>query len=205
MPNPRLTQLADALRRRQLVRFSRRFEPTSIRGYVLDVGPQFFLLALVSDRIWLDGFECFRLSDVREMRVDPYTQFAEAALKKRGERLPTKPRVRIKSTEKLLLSAGRLFPLVTIHRETKDPDVCWIGRVLVVERGLVSLREIRPDATWEDSPNEFRLSEITRVNFGGDYENALHLVGGEPMLTSPSMLKPTSRSRPTRRSSASSR
>lgn len=31
---------------------------------------------------------------------------------------------------------------------------------------------------WEDTPQEYRIKEITRVNFGGDYENALYLVGG---------------------------
>lgn len=178
MTKSRLSQFADALRERRFVRFSRRFEQSPVRGYVLDIGPKFFLLALVSDRIWFDGFEGFRISDVREMRTDPYARFAEVALRKRGERLPKKPRVGIASTEKLLLSAGHAFPLVTIHREEVDPDVCWIGRVLGVERGRVLLREIKPDATWENSPTEFRLSEITRVNFGGDYENALHLVGG---------------------------
>ena len=54
------------LRGHDLVRFYRRFEDSSVRGYVLDIGPKFFLLALVSDRVWFDGFECFRISDVRK-------------------------------------------------------------------------------------------------------------------------------------------
>jgi hypothetical protein len=61
-----------------------------------------------------------------------------------------------------------------------DPDVCWIGRVLGVDRNRVSLLEIGPDAKWDEKPTEFTLSEITRVNFGGEYEDALHLVGGDP-------------------------
>ena len=69
---------------------------------------------------------------------------------------------------------------MTIHREKVDPDVCWIGRVLGVEGGSVSLLEIDPKATWKKTPTCYRLREITRVNFGGDYENALHLVGGNP-------------------------
>ena len=84
------------------------------------------------------------------------------------------------STEDLLLSAGRSFPLVTIHREQVDPDVCWIGQVKRVERGRVSLLEINPDASWDAEPKDYRVSEITRVSFGGDYESALHLVGGDP-------------------------
>jgi hypothetical protein len=168
------------MRKRQFVRFDRRFEDSPVRGYVLDVGPKFFLIASVSDRIWFDGFECFRVGDVRGFEPDPHARFAESALRKRRDRLPRKPRVSIRSIEELLVSADRSFPLVTIHREGVDPDVCWIGRVLGVEHGCVSLLEITPDATWEAKPESYRLSEITRVSFGADYEAALYSVGGEP-------------------------
>jgi hypothetical protein len=166
--------------KRQLVRFDRRFEDSSVHGYVLDVGPKFFLLAVVSDRIWFDGFECFRIGDVRSLRPDPYAQFVESALKKRRVLMPHKPRVSVASIGELLLSASRQFPLVTIHREKIDREVCWIGRVLGVERGRVSLLGITPNATWEDELESYRVGEITRVGFGGDYETALHLVGGNP-------------------------
>jgi hypothetical protein len=150
----------------------------------MDVGPRFFLLALVSDQIRFDGFGCFRCGDVKNLRADPYAAFVETALKKRGERRPKKPRVTVGSIEELLLSAGRAFPLVTIHREQVDQDVCWIGRVQGLDRSRVSLLEIGPDAKWEDSPEEHRVAEITRVNFGGEYENALHLVGGDHVVAS---------------------
>ena len=174
------SQLTKAPGNRQLVQFSRRFERTTTRGYVLDVGPRFFLLALVSDRIWFDGFGCFRVADVSNVVADPHATFAEAALHKRGERRPRKPRIDVRRIEDLLLSAGRAFPLVTIHCEEVNADVCRIGRVLGVKRGRVSLLEIDPAAKWERGPTEYRLSEITRVDFGGDYEIALHLIGGEP-------------------------
>lgn len=165
---------------RQLVRFDRQFEDSSLRGYVLDVGPKFFLLAVVSDGIWFDGFECLRVGDVRSLRPDPYAKFVESALKRRCLRKPHKPRVSVASIEELLLSASRQFPLVTIHREKVDREVCWIGRVLGMELGRVSLLGITPNATWEDDSESYRMSEITRVSFGGDYEAALHLVGGNP-------------------------
>lgn len=174
------TQLANAMRKRTFLRLTRRFEDTAIRGYVLDIGPQFFLFAIVSDRIWFDGFECFRLTDIKAVKPDPYSAFAAKVLKLRGERIPKKPRVNLTSVEELLLSASRAFSLVTIHRELLDPEVCWIGRVVCVTRGLVSFTEISPDAKWDRTPSEYRLSQITRVNFGGDYEEALHMVGGSP-------------------------
>jgi hypothetical protein len=36
--------------------------------------------------------------------------------------------------------------------------------------------------TW--SREEYRVTEITRVNFGGDYEDALHWVGGDQVEAS---------------------
>ena len=176
LPNHRLRE---ALRNRMLVNFTRPFEAGSVSGYVLDMGPRFFLVAAVEDAIRFNGFQCFRLCDVRELHVPhQYAGFAEAALKKRRERMPKKPRVIVARIEALLASANKAFPLVTIHEERVDPTVCWIGRVLKVDRGRVSLLEISPDATWDERPNEHELREITRVDFGGDYENALCLVGG---------------------------
>jgi hypothetical protein len=178
------SRLKDFRDSRRLVRFERRFEEGRVHGYVLDVGPEFFLLALVDDRIWFDGFECFRIADVSRLRVDPYEQFLKHALKKRGERWRGKPRVSLKNVHDLLLTAGRAFPLVTVHREEIDPDVCFVGRVLEVTPEVVRLLEIRPAAVWETKPEEYRLKEITHVNFGGDYEDALYLVGGEPRSAS---------------------
>lgn len=164
-----------------IVRFTRPFEQGSVSGYVLDIGPKFFLVALVSDAIRFDGFQCFRRSDVRRLQVPgKYAAFAEAALKKRGERIPKKPPVAVTTVSELLLMASRAFPLITIHRESVDPDVCHIGHVVDVRNGRVSLLEIGPDAVWEETPETYRLNEITRVDFGGGYEEALHLVGGPP-------------------------
>ena len=181
MPKDQSARLAFALRKKLLMRFTRPLEPGFVKGYVLDIGPRFLLVALVRDNVWLNGFQCFRLSDVRNVQApDLYISFVEAALKKRGQRLPRKPPVSMDSLEELLLTANRAFPLATIHREKVDPDVCNIGRVIGLTKGRLSLLEIGPDAKWDENPTEFRLSEITRVDFGGDYEEALHLVGGAP-------------------------
>jgi hypothetical protein len=181
MQTKKKSQLARARREGLLVRFSRAFEPGTVNGYVLDIGPQFFLLALVSDGLYLNGFQCFRLSDVQRLSVpDKYSRFHEAVLKKRGEKVPKKIPVAVSNLPELLLTANRAFPLVTIHRETVDREVCSIGRVLDVRSDRVSLLEIGPDGRWDDQATNYRLSEITRVDFGGDYEDALNLVGGAP-------------------------
>jgi hypothetical protein len=168
------SQLALARRKKLLVRFASALDRGTVNGYVLDIGPQFFLIALVSDGLRPNGYQCYRLADIRKLRVpDKFAQFHEAVLKKRGIRFPKKPRVDVSSIEKLLQTANRAFPLITIHREKVDASACWIGRVVDLGRGRVTLLEIGPDASWHDELETYRLSEITRVDFGGDYENAV--------------------------------
>jgi hypothetical protein len=176
----RTSQLLEAMREQRLIRVSRPFEPTPAMGYVVAVGPGLVLLATVSDAVRLNGYECFRLSDVTAVEPYAYPDFVEKALEKRGQPLPGRPPVSVDSIEDLLTTAGVAFPLVTVHLEKTDPDVCWIGRVLEIVGGHVALREIGPDAVWEPVPVAYPVQDITRVDFGGDYEGALALVGGEP-------------------------
>jgi hypothetical protein len=108
---------------------------------------------------------------------DKYTRFHEAVLKKRGVRFPRKPVADVRTLPRLLLTANKAFPLVTIHREEKERSACWVGRVVDLSEGRLTLLEIGPGASWDRELHSYRLNEITRVDFGGDYENALYLIG----------------------------
>lgn len=178
MPRSLKSQLTTATDTRRLIRLTRRFEASAITGYVLAVGSRFFLLALVNDRIRFDGFECFRIKDLLSVEADPYADFAETALRRRGEKKPRKPKIGLDSAAELIISAGKAFPLITLHMEKRAPEVCYIGCVHEVTAEKVALQCITPHAKWEDKPTLFPLTKITRVSFGGGYEEALHLVGG---------------------------
>jgi hypothetical protein len=185
MAAERTDRLIDAMRDNVLVRFERRFEAGHVTGYVLGVGPKFFLLQLVSDRIRYDGFECFRISDVRGLRPDPYAAFVETALAIRYEPPPLRPTIDLSNIQTLIATAATQFPLVSVHSERVDPDVCQIGRPVGMRAGRLSLLEINPGADWDNQPIDHELKSITRVSFGADYEEALYLVGGEPSVQSP--------------------
>ncbi len=180
MSSKHLTRLAQAMLSRSLIEFCNRFESDRVRGYVLDIGPRFVLVAIVSDRFWFDGFSCFRIRDLSAIRDEPRAEFIERALELRGEKRPERPPVDLADKRTLLLSAAKAFPLVTLHYEKADPDVCFIGRVFGVGRSKLKMLEIGPGADWSAEATAFSLSGITRIEFGADYEDALYLVGGEP-------------------------
>jgi hypothetical protein len=165
------------------VRFTRPFEKAVVRGFVDAATPRLLLVQILTDGARTDGWQCVRMRDVRGIGPDPYAGFVRRAMHARRVRRRRAPRVRIDSFGSLLESANRLFPLVTVHEERVHPRVCWIGRVAAVDGSHVSLLAIDPDARWDATVTRHALTRITRVDFGGEYEEALHLVGGPPPRT----------------------
>jgi hypothetical protein len=179
--NVRRAKLEEAFNSALIVKFYSPYESGSTLGYVLDMGPEFFLLGLIDDRIRFNGFQCYRVSDVRRLQTPaPNADFITSALRLRRETINRKPDIELDDITALLQSASQIFPLLAIHREKISPDTCKIGKVIEIKNTRLQLLEIGPDAVWEKKPTNIRLSEITRVDFGGDYEEALHLVSGDP-------------------------
>lgn len=181
-------RLSTAAASRSLVRLTRHTEPGAADGYVVALGERWLLLLVVGDGVTYEGYQAFRLQDVATLEVpSPRTAFYEAVLRKRGLRRPRTPRVDLSSTRALVCSAGKRFALVTVHREKVDPEVCHIGKVVSASSASVSLWEVTADATWHENPTGYRLVQITRVDFGGPYEEALALVA---MAAAPSVTQP---------------
>lgn len=173
-------QLSSALRDRTLMRFHRRFEDGWVTGYVVGIGPAFVMLSEVSDHIRYNGFGCYRLADVKNLRPAPFAAFVEAALQKLGEVAPEVPAVTLDSAGDILETAGGLFSMVTVYAEADRPRVCHIGAIVSLDGGVAWMRDIGPDAVWEAKPTARSLETVTRIDFGGAYEAALALVGGPP-------------------------
>ena len=111
----------------------------------------------MDETIRFNGSVCVRMQDVRRLEVPaPNAAFIKAALHARGEKIPKRPRLGLANLKELLLTAGRAFPVITVHREKIAPDVCHIGRVIACDEKNLSLLEIGPDADWDDMPNDLQ-------------------------------------------------
>src|SRR5262245_44823922 len=159
-----------------LVRVHRSVESGFANGYVVGVGPEWFALCLVADLIIFNGFQVFRFRDVSSVEVPaPYAAFVDRVLRLRRQTLPPNPEVDLTDIATVLRTASATYSLVTVHREVVDPDVCHIGSVEGIADGTLVLRPISPDAEWLEERESFPLHDITRIDFGGLYEDALAL------------------------------
>jgi hypothetical protein len=174
--------LETAVREQTLVRVSRTIRRNDkLDGFVVGIGQAWVLLAVLDANIYLNGYAALRLGDVSKVkrRGGPDT-FVGRALAARGEWPPVAADVDLDSVADLVRTASDVAPLVTLHVEEDDPDVCFIGRPLRFTSRSVHLLEITPQADWHDHPTKWAFADVTRVDFGGRYEEALALIGGAP-------------------------
>ncbi len=174
MRSDTLTDLETARKRRRIVSiWRRRVDDHALRGVVMKVGSGIVLLHLLDEGIRLDGYSIIRLTDITKVEVPaPRSTFYHEALRIRGQRAQTPRAIVLSDLGAAITSAGRRFPLVTVHPERKDKGICWIGKPLVIARGVLVLSYIDPGAVW-DGEQRCRLRDITKVDFGGAYETAL--------------------------------
>lgn len=164
------------------VKIARNGDFDDIEGFVLDIGRQWVLLAVLDASIVLDGFAALRIEDIHTVDVQASSDFIRKALTLREFWPPSQPPrpVGLADVRELLSSSAGATPLVTVHLEETDPDCCYIGVVREIDTDHVALLEVTPSAEWELEPTSYPLDEITRVDLGGRYEDALFSIAGHP-------------------------
>ncbi|TYL48307.1 hypothetical protein [Marinomonas sp. IMCC 4694] len=148
-------------------------------GFIIAANEEMVLLQLVDDNVRLNGYQILFLEDISDfVHPAPFNDFQKRVLALRGEEV-LDPEVELDDLAVLLIDISEEFGLVTLHREEVDPDSCEIGRVIRTDAVIYELEEIGSDARWFDETFEYDLYDITRIEFGGAYEEALLLANDD--------------------------
>jgi hypothetical protein len=146
---------------------------------VIVIGPDLVLVQRLTDSVHLDGYCVIRIADVTKIELRPrYRSFYNRALRVRRERPRVPHGIDLGSVGCVIRSARTKFPLLTLHREAISRDTCSIGTVQQLTEKSIILRWLTPDAAWSGDSPRYRLTDITLIEFGGDYEDALARVVG---------------------------
>ena len=145
-------------------------------GFIIDANEEMVLLQLVDDSIRLNGYQILFLEDISDfVHPAPFNDFQKKVLELRQEEIQN-PEIELGELNEILLNISEDYGLVTLHREELESDSCGIGRVIKADDVSFELEEIGSDARWFDETYEYDLYDITRIEFGGSYEEALLLV-----------------------------
>ena len=158
-----------------LVEFDRKpFDKYPVRGFAIDWKEDLTLFQDFDTELFqLNGWAVFRNSDIRRYRVIPEGDFLARAIRLQKIRPAMSKGVAIGSLREAAESAGAKFPLLTVHRERIKQDVCYVGKFGRATTRTLTMREISPQAEWEDEET-FAFRDITKLEFGGTYERLLY-------------------------------
>ncbi len=173
------TLLASAKNGKQLVEIWRdpKLTRSSLIGYVIDYKPKGCVIVhKMSDDIFLDGYVVIRVADIARIDIDPKRRdFYSKVLKKRGDKRRPPKGVHLVDLKAVLRSVNSRFPIFSIYRE-KNSRGCSVGRIESLSNRNVRIYWLTPGAEWDGLSPYYRLSDITKISFGGAYENALAMV-----------------------------
>jgi hypothetical protein len=175
-----LKDLKDTQRKGLLVKIDRRpITKELLEGFVVGLSKKFILLNVLSPDIRLDGYSIIRTGDVKRYAViKKNNTFIYRALVIRKNKPCPQPVIELESEKAGLVSASSLYPLLSVFREKIEEEVCYIGRPSKFGEGFVALKEINTKAKW-NGLRKIKLNDITRIDFGGGYEEALAIAAGE--------------------------
>jgi hypothetical protein len=183
------------IRSQYLVRFSRKpIDESRLYGFVLACSETLTLLHILETSTYtLNGYSVIRNEDVSLYAVydRPDYYFDSRVLRLKGIRPEPQPNISLASLSDLFTSIDKLYPLIAIYREEIKNDDCFIGRLAGMTAKTFTLYEIDDCAEWI-GPHRYRFQDITRVDFGGGYEEALALVA-RPDLTKKTPKRKTKR------------
>lgn len=154
-----------------------------LEGFVVDLDRDWVVLHVVYD-VGLNGWSVVRLDTIRTVEREPANSFLPRALAQFGED-PAPVLVDLTSTRDVIGSLASTFPLLTLFTELEDPRSALVGRPVRTGAKKVDLLEITADGTWDGrDARRIRYEDITRIDVGGRYEQALHELGGYPPVPS---------------------
>jgi hypothetical protein len=149
----------------------------TLDGVVLDLAPEWILLAGLREGGYLNGYAVVRLQDFR--RVEMRTTFLPF-LRERQTWPPARPEgtIDLSGPRTFLADAARLASVVSLYEEARRPDMLWVGSPEDWGKTSSWILAIEPDATWDDSMTRFKFKHLTRIDFADDYNKAMRSLAG---------------------------
>lgn len=162
----------------RILKFERtRLEPGYSQGFLLSATPDFVLIGRISDDYALDGFTIYRTDTIDRYCVmtERHDLIHHSLRRLHGKDYLKKalrfPLASFTHIDQLPL-LQKHFPLLTIHIEEIRDDACWIGTIAKMTPRCLYLDMIGTEGEWCDR-RRFRLADITRIDVGARYEEAL--------------------------------
>lgn len=143
-----------------------------IYGVIADYDADWMLMRALSD-YHVDGYVVFRSKGLKDFARANREKWAEKVLKRKYGMWRKSPKIPLTDLESILKALTKKFGVFTLR--TKDPSVCWLGKLKTIDSKHLVIDDLTPRAKWEGT-FQFKVSEIRAIEFDNDYINSLKLM-----------------------------
>jgi len=143
-------------------------------GFVVGFSDDLLLFhVLDTDTFRLNGYSAIRTADMKDYRDFNKDNFWQNRAARHFKLSPVRPAgISLTSVPELLATISERYLLITIHPERSKPGICYIGPLLSMTEATFTIDDLDCNAEWT-GPRRFKFSDVTRVDFGGRYQEAL--------------------------------
>lgn len=147
-----------------------------VKGIVLDLSENLILLAVLDDNFYLNGYTIVKVQDVTDYCIYDNSEYFLFKVRKCLNLTPEYSFcLDLNCIKSVCRDIHKYYPLVTVFKAGSE-NSAFIGIITKLTEQTLSLYEIDSNAEW-DKEYRFYLEKISRLDWGGSYENALWQVG----------------------------
>lgn len=150
------------------------FELAMTDGYVIALTNDWVVMHALDDGVYLDAVVMLRLEDISRAWFrddDPYHHRAVAGL---NESVTSFEIDASANTIELLAKASEQADIFGLNFETLKGEPLSIGRLGDMRRKSFDMHYVGRDGVWADDVDRWKYRDVTRIEVGGRYLNALN-------------------------------
>jgi hypothetical protein len=145
----------------------------SIYGFIIKFNEEFLLIEKYTSLGKVDGIVIFKREDITRIKWGGNESENTYKLTLKEERIQGIENIKIDTLEELLKDVHRKFGYVSLSIQKIDPDMCIIGEIEEMDNDTIVIHEFGTFATSDRKRMMISLTEITRIDAGGQYEDNL--------------------------------
>jgi len=146
---------------------------SNVFGFVVDANDDLVLVHFFdSEAFCLTGYDVLRQRDIRSYCFFDDPRYWRFRALRRLKIRPTAPiGISLASIPELLASVARRYPLLSVHHETRDRLITYVGPILGMMKRSFTIADSNYYGEWT-GPRRMRYEDVTRVCFDGGYLRA---------------------------------
>lgn len=169
--------LAEALSAHRVARVWRDLDDSAFTdGFVIELTSDWVVMHVLNDGVYLDSLLMMRVRDISTV-IDGHHGYIDRALRGLGQSVAEFACPEDATVRDLVVASADLHPLSAFALGDEGEEQLMVGRLVKAGKNRVWHHFLRPDGTWAADVDRWRYEQISSIQIGGRYLEALAQFG----------------------------